>query len=618
MFAQLLGVGLLLAFALIVDRVPCWGLFPVAALIAWPLWTYGVEVALFERRMRLEHLTRADSDLRRWLWAGTFTRVFQVLVALTLALLLLALVARLPAEHWAVLTLDVLFLSLLVEPVQRRLRGQVQEQRLGIVARRWPLLGLNLALLTLSLGALDFFLTGMPDTRALPWHQVAEEAFRAEGLEAHCSPLGWMLGSLAAAEALAHHTAQIGIPQLPGPFLKVATWGLILLHSGALAYLFTRMQLGIIALLERRLPPRGAESTFSRAFIYTILALAVPFIYASTRLSQIDPAELAERARSAVGWTDPCLPDAAARQTLLATLNDDLRRARLGARERADRRIDAELDTLFAQVEPGVDAYLDWYFSLLGEYERLAALATGGFVELMSEELDRHLFRDTGFAVQLETLDEAIQSDSARALAASAGHLRHRVEDYAAEAPCALSRLDLGSLGAAALQGSVLADFDRDTTRAATALGGGAIAGAAAAKALAKETGAAVAAKLATKKGFQTAAGLAGKVAAKKGGSILLSAAGAAALCAPGGPAAAICGIVAGAAAWLAVDKALVEIDEVRLRDQMRADILDVLEDQRSALALALKTRHGAIVDAGAARIQAGLDRVFIPARDGL
>ena len=58
------------------------------------------------------------------------------------------------------------------------------------MTRRWPLLGLNLAFLTLALGALDFFVTGMPDTRALPWHQVAEDAFRAEGLTATCAPLG--------------------------------------------------------------------------------------------------------------------------------------------------------------------------------------------------------------------------------------------------------------------------------------------------------------------------------------------------------------------------------------------------------------------------------------------
>jgi hypothetical protein len=139
-----------------------------------------------------------------------------------------------------------------------------------------------------------------------------------------------------------------------------------------------------------------------------------------------------------------------------------------------------------------------------------------------------------------------------------------------------------------------------------------------AAKVLAKQAGAEVTAKLVATKGFQAAAGLAGKVAAKKGGSILLSAAGAATLCAPGGPAAALCGIVAGAATWLAVDKTLVEIDEARLRDQMRTDILHALEEQSPILAAALKARHGALIDAHAAQIQGNLERVFLPVRDGL
>jgi len=618
LFAQALGVGLLFGSALLINQIPCWGLFVLAALIAWPLWVYGSEVALFDRRMRLEHLTRPDSGLRRWLWAGTLTRLLQVLIALVLALLLLALAARLPGEHWAVLALDMLLLSLLVEPVRRRLRRQIREQRLAIVTRRWPLLGLNLAFLTLALGALDFFVTGMPDTRALLWHQVAEDAFRAEGLTATCAPLGWMLGALAVAEGLTRHAAQVGIPQLPDLALRISAWGLILLHAGALAWLFTRLQLGIVALVDRRLGPRGPEGTFTRAFVYTILVLAIPFLYASTRLAQIDPAELAERARSALGGSDPCLPDPAAWEALLASLSDDLDRTRLQARELADRRIDSELDALFARIEPGVDAYLDWYFTLLGEYERLAALATGGFVDLMGKQLERHLFRDTGFAEQLETLDAAIRLDSSRALADAADRLGQETRTLAAKQPCALSGLDLGSFGAAALPDAILGDLNRDATRAATALGGGAAAGAAAAKLLAKQTGGAVAAKLAAKKGFQTAAALAGKVAAKKGGSILLSAAGAATLCSPGGPAAAICGILAGTAAWLAVDKALVEIDEARLRQEMRGEILETLNAQKPVLAAAIKSAQGAAIDAQAGAIQAGMDRVFVPARDGL
>ncbi len=618
LFFQALGAGALAVFALGLNHVACWGLFVFAALIAWPLWVYRNEVILFERRMVLEHLTRADSNVRRWLWAGTLTRVIQVVVSLALALLLLVLAARLGAEQWAVLALDVLVLSLLVEPVRRGLRSQIHDQRLGLIARRWPLLGLNLAFLTLAFLAVDFFLTGIPDTRTLPWNQVAEDAFRANGLDAVCAPAGWALGALAAAESLTRHAALLSIPGLPDRTLRIAAWGLVLIHAGALAYLFTRMQLGIIALVEQRATRVEPEGTFTRAFVYTILALAIPYLYASSRLADLDPDRLAAQARRAVDWVDPCRLDPAAREALLASLGGELDRVRLAARESADQRVDGELVALFARLEPGVDAYLDWYFTVIGEYERLAALATGGFVELMGDQLEQHLFVDTGFAEQLERLDEGIRRDSARTLADAAGHLEQLAGERSAAAPCALYGLDLGALSAATLASPALGDLNRDAVRAATAVGGGAAAGALAAKMLAKQTGAAVAAKLAAKKGFQTAAGLAGKVAAKKGGSILLSAAGGAALCSPGGPAAAICGIVAGAAAWLAVDKAMIEIDEVRLREEMRAEILHALEEQKPALALALKTSQGAAIDAMAGRIEGGVERSFIPVRDGI
>ena len=239
--------------------------------------------------MRLEHLTRADSGLRRWLWAGTLTRVLQAVGRPGAGPPAAVLAARLRAEHWVLLALDVLLLSLLVDPIQRRLRGQIQDRHLGLIARRWPLLGINLALLTLGFAALDFFLIGTPDTRGLPWHQVAEDAFRAEGLGAACAPAGWAIGALAAAETLARHAAQVAIPGLPDPALKLAAWGLVLVHAGALAYLFTRLQLGILALVERRLAPVPAEGGFTRAFVYTILALAIPYLYATSRLAHVDP-----------------------------------------------------------------------------------------------------------------------------------------------------------------------------------------------------------------------------------------------------------------------------------------------------------------------------------------
>jgi hypothetical protein len=158
------------------------------------------------------------------------------------------------------------------------------------------------------------------------------------------------------------------------------------------------------------------------------------------------------------------------------------------------------------------------------------------------------------------------------------------------------------------------AGLQRDAIGASAAAGVGVAAGAVTAKLLAKKTGAAVATKLAAKKSFQTAMTLAGKVAAKQGGSALLSALGGVTLCAPSGPWALVCGIGAGAVTWFAVDKAVIEIDELRFRAEMRADLLAAVDEQRASLATSLTTQQAVAIDA---RLL-DLSRRFVPARDGL
>jgi hypothetical protein len=126
----------------------------------------------------------------------------------------------------------------------------------------------------------------------------------------------------------------------------------------------------------------------------------------------------------------------------------------------------------------------------------------------------------------------------------------------------------------------------------------------------------AVAAKLGAKQSFKTAVALAGKAAAKKGGASVASALGATALCAPSGPWAVLCGIGAGAAAWFTVDKAMIEVDEVRFREAMRADLLAVLAEQPEALEVPLRTRQAASIDARLGALAQRLGRRYVPAQE--
>ncbi len=590
---------------------PCWGVFFLAIVAAWPIWYYQQEYLLFQRRAVLERATPAGGVMRRWFWAGHIARGLQVINALLWGLLTLAFGGLLRPEHWMVLGADILLLALLVGPLHRRLANHLRVGQLGMLVRRWPLFLLNLAVLSGAFLAVDFFIAGAPDSRALSWHTVAEQALADAFALNTCPFAAYVTGLISALDRLTWHFSEVLIPSLPTPGLKYLAWALFLLQAGVFAYAFTRFQLGIVALLDSgklRLTTLTGESTFSKTFLVTILLLAIPYLYASHQLRNLDLQKLNDDTRPLFNWANPCPPDNEAMETMATDLTSEIEADRSAARRQAAKQIDVALDELFADLEQGVASYLDWYFTVVGEYERLAAVASGDLGQLMTDELERRLFTETGFSERLDRANQAIAQASQSRVSALQQRLQEQTRTVLAANPCGLAELDI----------SAFADLERDPMRASLAAGGGALTAMATAKLLAKKTAAALAGKVAAKKSFSIATGLLAKTAAKKGGSILVSAAGGAALCSPGGVVAVLCGIAAGTTAWLAFDKVFIEIDEAMFRDEMQADILAALNEQKAELATDLKRYHHAAIDAMAAQTQSSTERVFIPARDGL
>lgn len=606
-----LSFGAAFLFAQAFLQAPCWSLFFLAALTAAPVWHYQKEYTLFHRRVVLTGVTLEDSWVRRWFWSGHVSGVWQVFVALFWATLLLAFGALLSPERWVVLAADVLVLALIIGPVSRRLAGQVRDEQLGFVARRWPLSWLNIAVLTLGLLILDFFLIGAPDTRGLAWNVVAEKAFSEVNATASCRFAGWLVGGLAAADRLTWHAFEVLIPSLPHKELKLAAWASFLLQVGVLSFAFTRFQLGVVALVERRTLRRAAlvgEDTFSKDFLLTILVLAVLYLYATFTFRNFDPTALAAGGRKVIALANPCRPDVQALAALKSGLAAEVDSAGAAAKQRAGERIDRELGPLFAKVEQGVDDYLDWYFSVLGEYERLAALATGHFAEQMKHELEQRLFGGIGFDGRLMQASREIADGSVTQMSALASRLGTQIKSEVQTNPCRLEVMNLPAL----------ANLDRDLQRVSAAVGAGTLVGSVVIRQLARRATAAAAGKAASKKAFQAAAILPAKTVAKRGGSILLSAAGGTAVCGPLGPFAALCGVGAGVITWLTFDKAFLKIDEIRFRAAMRDEILESARGQKAELAKELQVMHDAAIDQMVSGIRESVDSTFIPVRDGL
>ena len=602
----LLGSTLVLASALVSD-MPCWGVFGLIGLLAWPVWLHRTEYRLLHRRLLLESVIRPGSRIRTLLWKGTLVRAVQTLVALLLAWLLLALVSQMSAGHGYALVIDAVLLALMIRPVTRGLAGSVSAGRRSVVARHWPLVMINSAVLTGVIMWLDFAVVGTIDTRQLEWHQVAVQAFSAINNDAGCVLWGSSGGVLAAIEALSWHVSALVIPSLPNISAQLAGWAFFLLRAATVAYLFTTLLLGIDIFIERRvrrLGDRATGSTFSRTFLLTIVVLAAPFYYASVKLGEIDHVGPATADSATDQLSDPCRPNPAIRTQLLVQLDADIEAERVRARGEADKAINQGLDHIFADISAGVDGYLDWYFTVLGEYQRLATAFTEDTAAAMREQLEQHLFASSDFSNRLAVLDRSVAQQSVSGFSSFAPALAERLE----HAPCETGPLNLAPFR----------DLDRDKLKASIAATSGIGAGAITSKALASKTAAAVAGKVAAKSSLKGGAALASKTLAKKGTSSLLSAGAGTALCAPAGPLAILCGVTAGVVTWFGVDKILVEADEAFNREDMRTGILQVLVDQQAVLAEQLTQQHYLRIDDMAVSLDAAVQRSFVPYIDGI
>lgn len=224
------------------------------------------------------------------------------------------------------------------------------------------------------------------------------------------------------------------------------------------------------------------------------------------------------------------------------------------------------LDAARAAAEKGVDAYLDWYYSLPAEWGRIAAMLTGGLEAMLENELKARLAAAPGWS---EALAAVQAGGEAQALALDSlgekakGILRDNVL-VIDESACHVVRR-------ASIEGTLrLHEAGAVRLRAAGGAAAGLTAGGVAGK---------VAAKAMTKASMKTAVKLLAKFAAKKAAAVGTSAAaGAAAGSVVPGLGTAVgagVGFVVGLGVSVAVDFGALALEEHFDRPTARAELLE-------------------------------------------
>jgi len=316
-------------------------------------------------------------------------------------------------------------------------------------------------------------------------------------------------------------------------------------------------------------------------------------------------------------------------------------------RGRLNAAVDAGLDPIFAAAQAQIPAFADWYYSLKGEYTRLAAAAFGDLGELLAGRLEALVFGPAGTAEALDALSDRLGAEAVADVQAGAREVRDLLLSLArAEALPPQSVEVTADWAPGERLGTQLAPFASISPEDIARHGAAASAGAAAGVAAGQKLGSAAVAKAATSLAAKPSAGaaaallakLGAKSAAKAGGALGAAGGGAAvgaAVCtgtvvgAPLSPACALVGgAVTGVAAWLLVDKAVVEVDEYLHREELETALREALAEQQAALRAELTGRYAEGAAAVLTALRADLEtelsprtapppRDFVPARAG-
>jgi hypothetical protein len=246
--------------------------------------------------------------------------------------------------------------------------------------------------------------------------------------------------------------------------------------------------------------------------------------------------------------------------------------------------LEGQADRAFDRMEGNVDVYLDWYYSLVGEYARIANLLVGELEDYMIQKLEECLQQGDAFKEVEASLNRALSEykDAQRAYQEAAKRImkENRVTTEGASFQV-VQNMSLRDV----MNPPIHSDMVNLETRLMAGGGAGIVAGGITTVVIKK-----IIAKIMGKNVLKLAAKALTKVViSKTAGSVGGAGAGAAAGAAIGSvvpfvgtvAGAVVGGIVGGIAVGVSVDKLLIELEEAMNREEFKQEILSAINEAR-------------------------------------
>ena len=571
-------------------------------LVGIPICFAGICSGTLRQQRRVSAIFRA----RGWLytlWLGRWLRILLWTVwSLGISIFLLLQLYVYDPVRWAILVLIIPLFSIIFDFINRRLSiaGMHQDMAVtqALALSRWLSTAVIVLLYVVAVGWL-----GDP-----PRHETVQIAIDAMDVEFN----DWN-GNALVGEAL-HWLAHFrGIEAFVlGEFhamnLEPVVWLLALMVLGignfALVYnaclAISCFRIPQAAFMQAGLFPRTATGAFAAAAIATFLPIFVflPLLAqlepwaAEMRAQRVTLVEAVDAIRAEfINEDSNCVLERQVNNTATGCLYKEgtaekIRTAHnsailpVGAAAGELRR---EISEAFARLEnEAVEEYLDWYYSLAGEYGRLGAILSGGLTgleERMAEQSNEVFGQERWFREVNEALNRLSEVDAqarreferAQRNILETNRLEPGQTEAEIEVVLAVSLDDI-------VRPSIVEDFVSSTHRFGASGVGGSVAGVGVAMVVANK----VTAKMVGKSLFKVAAKVPLKGLASKAGAGAL-AGGVVGSTVPilGTTVGAIAGVFVAIGGGVAIDATLLELEEVLSRKDFKREFIAAIQEAR-------------------------------------
>lgn len=565
----------------------------LSAVLSGLVFIYLYSAMLLKRRAYLSMLAQPNSPWHGRLWHSIMATFVTACGAMLITTAIWIAAALLSWQEWTIFALSLITYCLIKGAITPWVAANVTSTYQSLTCVRlahW----LNLIVLCTLLLAAHYWWLDVPDTRAYSLADAVQQAYSQHADESRLQLTGFIAGVHAALHAGVWHLIQV--VALVGPWwLTVILWLGVVLGLVLQASMIWLPTLGLQMLFSQphfpphfppHSPPHSPPYSPPRSppvasrkpqveglrrglgiwcLIMVLVGVIVWRIEAQTSLqtwfTQVRAGAEQPSSITNPSAADPCSDEhMAAQREVFAIRNAELRSTyQTALQAQAEALVAVHVERAFASSEVAIDAFLDWNFSLAGQYMQLALLARTGFNQ---NDFEQRLEAQIGEFLQLELAPALAEQD-----AQLSANLTQVIHTGTAELNQQLTATAAQRHSLCWSLTPIRLDIEALTHR--SAVGAGIVPGLAL-MGRAVAPGSALLARSGTRR---VVAMLSGRMVARAGTSAGAATAGS--VCGP------LCMFVAGAATWVGTDLALNYASERMHREAMKAQLMQAVDEQQ-------------------------------------